>query len=184
MLHAKNPPGGKGGPSPATGPKLLIGVLLLLALALGITACGGSSSSSSSSSTTAESSEPGQRPRISRSPPTTPTLARALARAIRRNGGQVIPRECPIFGRRCKEFEQTLGPALTGFAVEEALRLLQERDLLHWPANLNNPQAEADALVQALTPHYGRWLAKNPAAEDVGKICQETTRHLATLRGR
>jgi ABC-type sugar transport system substrate-binding protein len=60
MLRAKNPPGGEGGRRPATGPKLLIGVLLLLALALGVAACGGSSSSSSSSSTTAESSEPAE----------------------------------------------------------------------------------------------------------------------------
>jgi ABC-type sugar transport system substrate-binding protein len=60
MLRAKNPPGGEGGRRPATGPKLLIGVLLLLALALGVAACGGSSSSSSSSGTTAESSEPAE----------------------------------------------------------------------------------------------------------------------------
>ena len=60
MLRAKNPPGGEGVRRPAAGPKLLIGVLLLLALALGVAACGGSSSSSSSSSTSAESSEPSE----------------------------------------------------------------------------------------------------------------------------
>jgi ABC-type sugar transport system substrate-binding protein len=60
MLRAKFPHGGEGGRRPATGPKLLVGVLLLLALALGVAACGGSSSSSSSSETTAESSEPAE----------------------------------------------------------------------------------------------------------------------------
>jgi ABC-type sugar transport system substrate-binding protein len=60
MLRAKKPPGGEGGRRPATGPKLLVGLLLLLSLALGVAACGGSSSSSSSSSTTAESSEPAE----------------------------------------------------------------------------------------------------------------------------
>jgi ABC-type sugar transport system substrate-binding protein len=39
---------------------MLVGLLLLLALALGVAACGGSSSSSSSSSTPAESSEPAE----------------------------------------------------------------------------------------------------------------------------
>jgi ABC-type sugar transport system substrate-binding protein len=60
MLRAKNPLGGEGGRRPAAGPKLLVGMLLLLALALGVAACGGSSSSSSSSSTSAESSEPSE----------------------------------------------------------------------------------------------------------------------------
>jgi ABC-type sugar transport system substrate-binding protein len=57
MLRAKNPPGGEDGRRSVTGPKLMVGVLLLVALALGVVACGGSSSSSSSSDTTAESSE-------------------------------------------------------------------------------------------------------------------------------
>ena len=60
MLRAKNPPGGEDGRRPVMGPRMLIGVLLLLALALGVAACGGSSSSSSSSSTTAETSEPAE----------------------------------------------------------------------------------------------------------------------------
>lgn len=60
MFHAKNPPGGESDGRPVTGPRLLIGALLLLALALAVTACGGSSSSSSSPSTTAESSEPAE----------------------------------------------------------------------------------------------------------------------------
>ncbi len=59
MLRAKNPPGGEDGRRSVTGPKMLLGLLLLLALAVGVAACGGSSSSSSSS-TTAESSEPAE----------------------------------------------------------------------------------------------------------------------------
>jgi ABC-type sugar transport system substrate-binding protein len=60
MLRAKNPPGGEDGRRSVTGPKLMVGVLLLVALALGVAACGGSSGSSSSSGTTAESSEPAE----------------------------------------------------------------------------------------------------------------------------
>jgi ABC-type sugar transport system substrate-binding protein len=57
MLSAKIPPGGEDGRRSVAGPRLLIGMLLLLALALGVAACGGSSSSSSSSNTAASSEE-------------------------------------------------------------------------------------------------------------------------------
>ena len=57
MLRAKNPPGGEDGRRSVMGPKLLIGVLLLLALALGVAACGGSSSSSSTAASTEEPAE-------------------------------------------------------------------------------------------------------------------------------
>ncbi len=60
MLRAKNPPGGEDDRRSFKGSRLLVGALLLLALALGVAACGGSSSSSSSSSTAGSSSEPAE----------------------------------------------------------------------------------------------------------------------------
>ena len=49
MLHAKKPPRAEDGRHPLTGVRMVVGALVMLALALGIAACGGSSSSSSSS---------------------------------------------------------------------------------------------------------------------------------------
>ncbi len=86
-----------------------------------------------------------------------------------------------LAAQRYVDFERDLAPILTRCAVEETLRLFQQRDVLHWPETAR-PQDEIDALANALTPLYGRWLAKNPAPEDVGKIAQETARHLVSLR--
>lgn len=57
MLRAKLPPRAENGRHPAMGVRLVVGVLLMVALAFGVAACGGSSSSSSSSSTTSEPAE-------------------------------------------------------------------------------------------------------------------------------
>jgi ABC-type sugar transport system substrate-binding protein len=59
MLRAKIPAGGEGGRRPVTGPRLIVGMLSLLALALGVAACGGSSSSSSSSTEDASAESSG-----------------------------------------------------------------------------------------------------------------------------
>jgi ABC-type sugar transport system substrate-binding protein len=57
MFSAKFPPGGKDGRRLVASPRLVLGLLLLLGLAVGVAACGGSSSSSSSSSSPSASSE-------------------------------------------------------------------------------------------------------------------------------
>lgn len=83
--------------------------------------------------------------------------------------------------QRYREFEDELGPDLTRFVIEETIRHFQRAGVLVWPA-AGDEQVEVDRLVQALTPSYGSHLAKNPALEDVTKLCQETARSLAALR--
>ncbi|MCI0460923.1 MAG: efflux RND transporter permease subunit, partial [Gemmataceae bacterium] len=82
--------------------------------------------------------------------------------------------------QRYREFEDELGPVLTRFVLEDAVRRFRAAGILHWPAEVN-AQAEIDLLVNALAPEYGRRLPKNPALEDVTKLSQEAARHLAAL---
>jgi Cu(I)/Ag(I) efflux system membrane protein CusA/SilA len=81
---------------------------------------------------------------------------------------------------RYREFETDLGPILTRFVLDEAVRRFRDAGILYWPAEINQ-SAEIDKLVRALAPEYGRSLAKNPAQEDISKLCEEVARHLATL---
>jgi Cu(I)/Ag(I) efflux system membrane protein CusA/SilA len=81
---------------------------------------------------------------------------------------------------RYQEFERELGPVLTRFVLEEAVRRLQAAGALDWPAGVD-PAAELDRLTAELAPAYGLALSKHPAQEDVTKLCQEVARHLATL---
>src|SRR5207302_11262866 len=82
--------------------------------------------------------------------------------------------------KRYREFETDLGPILTRFVLDEAVKRFRRAGILYWPAEINQ-SAELDKLVGALAPEYGRALAKNPALEDVAKLCEEVARHLATL---
>jgi Cu(I)/Ag(I) efflux system membrane protein CusA/SilA len=81
---------------------------------------------------------------------------------------------------RYREFEVGLGPVLTSFVLEEAIRRFREAKILYWPAGVKE-DAEISRLAEALAPEYGPALSKNPALEDVTKLCQEAARHLATL---
>src|SRR5262249_25115006 len=80
---------------------------------------------------------------------------------------------------RYREFEAQLGPVLTRFTLEEALRRFDAAGILHWPDGVG-AGATVDELVKDLAPDHGRWLARNPALEDVTKLCQEAARHLTT----
>jgi len=82
--------------------------------------------------------------------------------------------------QRYREFEAELGPVLTRFALEEAVRRFQAAGILHWPDGASEG-AVLDSLVKDLAPDHGRWLSRNPVLEDVTRLCQEVARHLATL---
>ena len=82
--------------------------------------------------------------------------------------------------QRYREFESELGPVLTRFVLEEAARRFQAAGILHWPLGVKE-KMEMDRLVKDLVPDYGRWLSKNPALEDVTRLCQELARYLGTL---
>jgi Cu(I)/Ag(I) efflux system membrane protein CusA/SilA len=81
---------------------------------------------------------------------------------------------------RYREFERELGPVLTRFVIDETLHRFRAAGILQWPPDVDE-RAEVDRLVKALAPDYGLALSKNPALEDVTKLCQEAARHLATL---
>jgi copper/silver efflux system protein len=81
---------------------------------------------------------------------------------------------------RYREFERELGPVLTRFVLDEAVRRFGDAGILRWPAGVDG-DAEVGGLAKVLAPDYGPALSKSPALEDVTKLCQEGARHLATL---
>jgi copper/silver efflux system protein len=81
---------------------------------------------------------------------------------------------------RFRDFEKELGLVLTRFVLENAVGRFQAAGILHWPQGAREA-TEIERLVADLGPEYGRWLSKNPALEDVTRLCQEVARHLATL---
>jgi Cu/Ag efflux pump CusA len=81
---------------------------------------------------------------------------------------------------RFRQFEHDLGPALTRFVLEETLRRFRSAGILYWPEGADEA-GQLDLLVKDLAPDYGRWLSRNPALEDVTRLCQEAARHLAAL---
>jgi Cu(I)/Ag(I) efflux system membrane protein CusA/SilA len=82
---------------------------------------------------------------------------------------------------RYTEFDRELGPVLTRFALDEAVRRFRDAGILDWPAGANG-EAEVGRLADELAPEYGPALSKHPAPEDISRLCQEVARHLAALR--
>jgi Cu(I)/Ag(I) efflux system membrane protein CusA/SilA len=82
---------------------------------------------------------------------------------------------------RYTEFDRELGPLLTRFVLDEAVRRFRDAGILAWPAGAGG-DAEVGRLAEALAPEYGPALSRHPALEDVTKLCQEAARHLAALR--
>ena len=93
--------------------------------------------------------------------------------------------------RRYREFEQELGPLLVRYVVDETIaRLYRAGVLKHdpWRAggrqapdnneSATSPGADATRLAEQLTPRFGRWLARNPALEDVQELTQAIAREL------
>ncbi len=81
---------------------------------------------------------------------------------------------------RYTEFDRELGPVLTRFVLDEAVRHFRDAGILHWPEGADEG-TEVGRLAAALAPEYGPALSKHPAPEDVSKLCQEAARHLAAL---
>ncbi len=79
---------------------------------------------------------------------------------------------------RYQGFEKDLGPTLTRFAVAETVHRIKDNGDIQWPGRVDE-KAEVDALANALTPAYGKWLAKNPVLEDVTKLTNEVGQRLA-----
>jgi Cu/Ag efflux pump CusA len=81
---------------------------------------------------------------------------------------------------RYRENEQEMAPMLTRFVVEEIVRRFERAGDLRWPESVDGPAATAE-LAEALAPEYGPWLAKEPALEDVSRLCSETARRLKEI---
>jgi Cu(I)/Ag(I) efflux system membrane protein CusA/SilA len=79
--------------------------------------------------------------------------------------------------RRYQEIERDLGPALTRFAVEEAVRRFERAGALRWPQGVDGARV-TEEVADALAPEHGPWLAKAPALEEVTRVCQEAARRL------
>ncbi|MBI3862017.1 MAG: efflux RND transporter permease subunit, partial [Planctomycetia bacterium] len=80
--------------------------------------------------------------------------------------------------RRYAEFERELESTLTHFAVTETFGHLQQSGELHWP-DAESEGAASERLSARLTPEYGRWLARNPALEDVANLARRVAADLA-----
>lgn len=78
---------------------------------------------------------------------------------------------------RFKEFERELSPELTGFAVAEAIRMMEDGQPLGWSREVDK-SSEVDRLSEELTSKYGVWLARNPALEDVTALSQDVAQSL------
>lgn len=76
-----------------------------------------------------------------------------------------------------QEFEQSLGPTLTRFAVNYVITNVEKNAQLQWPPN-SNRDAEIDKLAAALTPKYGPWLATALAQEDATQLAQDVANRL------
>ncbi len=83
--------------------------------------------------------------------------------------------------QRTRDFETDLGPTLTRLAAAETVRRIRENGDLQWPTGVDE-KAEIDALANALTPTYGKWLAKNPVPEDVTRLTNAVAQALADRR--
>jgi Cu/Ag efflux pump CusA len=81
-----------------------------------------------------------------------------------------------------RDFEQSLASILTRFAVNETLRRFDEAGDVSWPKEIDRDK-EIDRLAQSLETKFGRWLARNPALEDVTRLTQAVAQHFADLQG-
>lgn len=72
---------------------------------------------------------------------------------------------------RYREFEHDLEPILTRFVLSDLLRRLRESGDVHWPDAAAEDKF-LDEQTAEQTPRFGRWLARNPALEDVTDLMQ------------
>ena len=82
--------------------------------------------------------------------------------------------------RRFGDFERELQPTLTRFVIAETIRRFQSAGDLKWPAGKSADDETAE-LARQLAPRFGKWLAKNPALEDVSHLTRAVADHLAEI---
>lgn len=80
--------------------------------------------------------------------------------------------------RKYSDTQRDLGPALTRFAVDEAIRRMQAAGDLTWSSGAGE-QAEVDRITEKLIPKYAHWLAEAPSLEDVTQLTHDVASALA-----
>src|SRR6185369_9837739 len=78
---------------------------------------------------------------------------------------------------RYREIETDLDSRLTEYAISEIVRRLDAANQLHWPPGTDQA-TEVTTLAKKFTPEYGRWLARNPAFEDVSQLAKQVAEAL------
>ncbi len=84
---------------------------------------------------------------------------------------------------RYQEFEGELESELVRFAVRNAVERLEARGAVSWPVGYP-PERRREAmaeLAKALAPEFGRWIAKNPALEDIDQIARRIAERLKAV---
>jgi Cu/Ag efflux pump CusA len=81
---------------------------------------------------------------------------------------------------RYREVEHDLESQLTHFIVTETTNTLRQQGNRTWPVGSNEAK-ELKQLSAELTPEFGRWLARNPALEDVTDLSQRIAARLTEL---
>ncbi len=72
---------------------------------------------------------------------------------------------------RFRDLQRDLEPKLTRFAIEQTMGRMRDDGDLHWPAeNADAEQTFLETMTAKLTPEFGRWLATQPALEDMTKV--------------
>lgn len=79
---------------------------------------------------------------------------------------------------RYQEFESDLGPALTRFAIEEAVGQFRAAGILRAEAAKVTAQ-ETESLISLSLADHAPWLAKSPAVEDVQRLALAIAQRLA-----
>lgn len=79
--------------------------------------------------------------------------------------------------RRYVDFESSLGPLLTEFAIRETIAHARRSGHLTFPSDVDE-DAEVKRLVASLAPSLGAWFAKSPTLEDVTKLSGAVVRDL------
>lgn len=80
--------------------------------------------------------------------------------------------------KQYQEFENRLQVRITLFAIEDFVRMEREAGWLQWPKGAD-PKRQVGELVDQFAPDYGRWLARNPTREEVGRLVQRLGHELS-----
>jgi len=80
--------------------------------------------------------------------------------------------------KQYQEFENKLQVRITRFAIEDFVRMEREAGWLQWPEGAD-PKRQVSELVDQFAPDYGRWLARNPTREEVGRLVQRLAHELS-----